>query len=90
MVDKYNFTHVYPCEFESNGVLALSVKKYVAFGVFLTQLSMCRLFTPIIKSGIEVASIIVICGEIFFLIVYHYFDVKELKEIINNTEANDY
>jgi hypothetical protein len=47
---------------------------------------MSRLFTPIIKSGIEVASLIVICGEIFFLLVYHYFDVQELKDLIKNTE----
>jgi len=86
MVDKYNLTHEYPHEFESNGVLALTVKKYVAFGIFMTQLSMCRLFTPIIQSGIEVASLIVIFGEIFFLLVYHYFDVAELKEILRNPE----
>ena len=48
---------------------------------------MCRLFTPIIRSGIEVASLIVIFGEIFFLLVYHYFNVQELKELINNPET---
>ncbi len=84
IVDKYNLTHVYSYEFESNGTLALSVRKYIAFGVFITQLSMARLFTPIIKSGIEVAALIVVFGEIFFMIVYHNFDVSELKEIINN------
>lgn len=62
------------------------MRKYIAFGVFLTQLSMGRLFTPIIKSGIEVASLIVIFGEIFFMIVYHNFDVSEIKEIIHNIE----
>jgi len=45
---------------------------------------MARLFTPIIKSGIEVAALIVVVGEIFFMIVYHNFDVSELKEIINS------
>jgi hypothetical protein len=45
---------------------------------------MARLFTPIIKSGIEVASLIVVFGEIFFMIVYHNFDVSELKEVINS------
>ena len=79
MVDKYNITHVYQYEFESNGILAVSVRKYIAFGVFITQLSMARLFTPIIKSGIEVAAWIVVFGEIFFMIVYRNFNVTELK-----------
>ena len=62
------------------------MRKYIAFGVFLTQLSMGRLFTPILKSGIEIAAIIVIIGEIFFMLVYRNFDVSELKEIIHSTE----
>jgi len=50
---------------------------------------MANLFTSIIKSGLEVASYIVIFGEIFFVIVYRYFSVSELKELINSFEIEE-
>lgn len=85
MTDKYNLDNVYINEFESNGVLAVSVQKYLSFGIFLFQLSMCRLFTAIINDDVIIASGIVIFGEIFFMIVFGKFKVPQLKDILQES-----
>jgi len=76
----------YRNEFESNGILAVSVLKYMSFGIFLFQLSMCRMFIIIIKGDLFVASLIVICAELFFLIFYQSFEIPDVKEILSLNE----
>ncbi len=74
-------TTVYTNEFESNGELAAPVTQYLAFGIFLFQISMCGLFTSIIaKNNIAIASLIVVAGEILYMIVYRFFNTIELRE----------
>ena len=80
MIDKYNFVFVYPSEFQSKGVLADSVVKYTAFGVFCFQLSMCGLFTSIFGKDFVIASTILVGGEIFYMMVFRLFNINELKE----------
>ena len=68
-------------EFESQGELASSVKNYLAFGIFLFQLSMCGLFTSVIESeDLKTGSVIVVLGEVLYMIVFRVFNVEELKE----------
>ena len=71
-------------EFESQGELASSVKNYLAFGIFLFQLSMCGLFTSVIESeDLKTGSVIVVLGEVLYMIVFRVFNVEELKESFN-------
>jgi len=58
----------------------------MSFGIFLFQLSMCRMFISIIKGDLFVASLIVICGELFFLIFYQSFEIPDVKEILSLNE----
>jgi|LauGreDrversion4_2_1035121.scaffolds.fasta_scaffold136758_2 quinol-cytochrome oxidoreductase complex cytochrome b subunit len=81
LVDKHNLTKVYKKEFESQGELASSVKRYIAFGIFLFQLSMCGIFTTIIKSeDLAIGSIIVVLGEVLYMIVFEVLTIEELKD----------
>ena len=73
MVDKYKLMYNYKKEFDSNGALALGAWKYMTFGIFLFQLSMCRIFVTIIKGDLFIASIIVIFAELFILYFHAYF-----------------
>lgn len=71
-------------EFESQGELASSVKNYLAFGIFLFQLSMCGLFTSVIESeDLKTGSVIVVLGEVLYMIVFRVFNVEDLKESFN-------
>lgn len=83
MVDKYNLMYNYDKEFDSNGVLALGAWQYMTFGIFLFQLSMCRIFVSIIKGDIFIASIIVIFAEFFTLYFHANFKIPDLNEILN-------
>lgn len=80
MIDKYNFVFVYPSEFESRGVLAGSVIKYTAFGLFMFQLSMCGIFTSIFGRDFVIASLILVVGEILYMIVFKFYSTTELRE----------
>jgi hypothetical protein len=82
MTDKYNLLYNYNKEFDSNGVLALSVWKYLSFGVFLFQLSMCRIFVSILKMDLLIASVIVIFAEVFIISFYINFHIPDPKEVI--------
>jgi hypothetical protein len=83
MTDKYNLLYTYEREFDSNGVLAISVWKYMTFAIFLFQLSMCRIFVTIIKGDILIASIIVICAEISSIVFYINFKAPDLTDLQN-------
>ena len=82
MVDKYNLMYNYKKEFDSNGVLALGAWQYMTFGIFLFQLSMCRIFVTIIKGDLFIASIIVIFAEFFTLYFHAHFKIPDLNEIL--------
>ena len=86
MTDKHNLMNEYRNEFESHGVLALSVWKYMSFGIFLFQISMARIFITIIKGDLLIASVIVIAAEIFFIVFFIYFKVPDYKEIISHNQ----
>lgn len=45
------------------------------------QLSMCGLFTSLISAGdLGLASVIVVSGEVLYMLVYKFFNTSELKE----------
>ena len=80
----------YPNEFESGGELAGSVKSYVAFSIFMFQLSMCGLFTSLINAGdLGLASVIVVSGEALYMLVYKFFNTAELQEIFDGTKNGE-
>ena len=87
MTDKYNLTNNYKKEFDSNGVLALSVWKYLTFGIFLFQLSMCRIFVTIIKGDLLIASVIVIIAEFSIITFYKNFHFPQIKDLMINTSG---
>jgi hypothetical protein len=79
-VDKYNLTEIYPYEFESNGVLATSITKYVAMGIFFFQICMFGLFSLIFSGDLVIASVIVVIGEIMYMIIFRFLNTAELSE----------
>lgn len=80
-MDKYNLTQVYTNEFDSSGKIGSSVIYYLAFGIFLFQIVMCGIFTSIFQVGnLGIASAIVVFGEIFYMMVYRFFNTAELRE----------
>jgi hypothetical protein len=56
------------------------VTKYTAFGLFLFQLSMCGIFTSIFGTDFVVASIILVFGELIYMIVFKFYNTTELRE----------
>lgn len=79
-VDKYNFVYVYQTEFESIGTFGEVVLKYSTFGIIVFQLIMCGLFTSIFGQDFIVSSLILLVGEIFYMVVFRFFSTTELKK----------
>lgn len=80
-------TNVYENEFDSTGHLGPSVSKYLASSIFIFQLFMCGVFTLIIEANnIVVASVIVVVGEIFYMIAFGFFEknINELRESLDD------
>lgn len=73
-------------------MIADAITKYMAFGIFLFQLSMCGLFNTIFttcteknnvcnkNSDLVIPSIIIVLGEILYMIVFRFFNTDELRE----------
>ncbi|CDW80277.1 integral membrane protein [Stylonychia lemnae] len=79
-IDKYNFLFVYNMEADSRGNLGQAVIRYITFGLLLYQLIMFGLFTSIFGRDFTVASIILLVGEILYMIVFRIFSLSELRE----------
>ena len=79
-IDKYNFLFVYQTEFQSRGVLGRAIIRYTAFAIFLFQIIMCGLFTAIFGQDFVISSVILIFGEILFMISYKLISKRELRQ----------
>eukprot|EP00347_Sterkiella_histriomuscorum_P005148 403357711 len=80
IVDKYNFMYVYQTEFQSNGVLGRAIIRYTIFALILFQVIMCGLFTSIFGQDFLISSIILIIGELLFIVSYKLLSIRELRE----------
>lgn len=81
-IDKYNFMFVYQTEFESRGNVGQAVIRYTTFSLILFQAIMCGLFTSIFGRDFIVASIILLFGEILYMIIFRVFSLSELREAL--------
>lgn len=88
-IDKYNFMFVYNTEFESRGNLGQAVIRYCTFGLVLFQLIMCGLFTSIFGSDFIMASLILLVGEILYMVVFRLFSLSELREAFKEVILQD-
>jgi hypothetical protein len=81
-IDKYNFLFVYQTEFQSRGNVGQSVIRYTTFSLVMFQAIMCGLFTSIFGRDFIIASIILLLGEILYMIIFRVFSLSDLKEAL--------
>ena len=53
--------------------------KYTAFGLILFQVIMLGLYSAIFGQDLIFGSLILIFGQIFYMVIFRFFDLSELK-----------